>query len=101
MTDVRHHARALLIAVAAVGVVLRPARDAWASSSTAPEKGARSCCLRRPSAGCCCARPAAAPRREPSESRAGLTLSGLGLATTPGLPCECRSDGPFTPAVKP
>jgi hypothetical protein len=101
MTDIRLNFRHPWFVLAAIMGMLLMVSEASASTKPAPRDASRSCCLKRVCTACCC-EPASVPtRRETIERSVANRPNGAGLARSPALPCECRSNDPAAPAQKP
>lgn len=109
MPRFRRHVRFSLIAFAAIAGMLSFGGEASASTSTAAVSRAkaqasrRSCCVKqRVCAACCCVPAGASARRgEPRALPAIAPSTGARLASSTGVPCECRSNDPAAPARLP
>jgi len=99
MTNLRHHFRLTLLALAAVAGTLLVVGDASASSAAgASSKSGRSCCLNRVCTVCCC-KPA--PHSSPVRLTSAAMASDRGALSAAAVPCECRSSEPNAPAPRP
>jgi len=101
MTDIRLNFRRPWFALAAIMGMLSVVSDASASMKPAPRNASRSCCLKRVCTACCCESASVPTRRETAERSVANRPNGAGLASSPALPCECRSNDPAAPAQKP